>query len=252
MQPTTFLPQRNDLVFDRSHWPSVSRLHAEIRFEEGHCQLTDLGSTNGTFLNGQRVSATTEIQVGSTIQVSLEGPALSVELIEPLDVTPRFAETFIDEEAAKQQHALWAQARSSKVESSAVVSKVPVDTPNLAKLPSDEPPASDHDPEPVVLTDRAPANSFPILICENGPPNQIGHRFVLKKDRMLLGRDVAADISIDETAAGVSRRHAELLRRGNGDFEIVDLNSFNGTLVNNQRIMQSIVLHEGDRVCSRS
>src|SRR5438132_5362946 len=76
--------QRNDLVFDRSHWPSVSRLHAEIRFEEGHCQLTDLGSTNGTFLNGQRVSATTEIQVGLTIQVSLEGPALSVELIEPL------------------------------------------------------------------------------------------------------------------------------------------------------------------------
>ena len=240
--------QRNDLVFDRSHWPSVSRLHAEIQFEEGHCQLTDLGSTNGTFLNGRRISATTEIQVGSTIQVGQEGPALSVELIEPLDVTPRFGETFIDEDAAKHQHALWAQAQSSKVESSAVVSKVPVDTPNLGKLPSDEPPAPDHHPQPVVLTDRAPANSSPILICENGPPNQIGRRFVLEKDRMVLGRDVAADISIDEAAAGVSRRHAELLRRDNGDFEIVDLNSFNGTLVNNQRIMQSIVLHDGDRV----
>jgi len=34
---------------------SVSRQHAEIRLEEGRCLLVDLGSTNGTFLNGSRI-----------------------------------------------------------------------------------------------------------------------------------------------------------------------------------------------------
>jgi hypothetical protein len=35
--------------------PGVSRHHAEIRVEDGECVLVDLGSTNGTFVNGQPV-----------------------------------------------------------------------------------------------------------------------------------------------------------------------------------------------------
>ena len=33
----------------------VSRHHCEITFQDGHAELKDLGSTNGTYLNGQRV-----------------------------------------------------------------------------------------------------------------------------------------------------------------------------------------------------
>ena len=33
----------------------VSRYHAEIRLEEGSQVLLDLGSSNGTFLNGKRI-----------------------------------------------------------------------------------------------------------------------------------------------------------------------------------------------------
>jgi len=36
--------------------PSVSEKHAEIRFLDGHWQIKDLGSSNGTQLNGSEVT----------------------------------------------------------------------------------------------------------------------------------------------------------------------------------------------------
>jgi hypothetical protein len=51
--------------------PGVSRHHAEIRVEDGEVVLVDLGSTNGTFVNGQpvrRVTLTdgTKVTLGRT------------------------------------------------------------------------------------------------------------------------------------------------------------------------------------------
>ena len=45
----------------------------------------------------------------------------------------------------------------------------------------------------------------------------------------------------------VSRRHAELRRSGNGDWQIVDLGSTNGVKVNGRRIDQ-VALRDGDRI----
>jgi pSer/pThr/pTyr-binding forkhead associated (FHA) protein len=42
----------NDLVLND---PSVSRFHAEIRYEDSQFLLIDLGSSGGTFLNNQKV-----------------------------------------------------------------------------------------------------------------------------------------------------------------------------------------------------
>jgi pSer/pThr/pTyr-binding forkhead associated (FHA) protein len=59
---------RNDLVLDDS---TVSAEHARIRLENGRFVLYDLGSTNGTFLNGHRIQKQTlidgdEIAIGRT------------------------------------------------------------------------------------------------------------------------------------------------------------------------------------------
>ena len=43
-----------DIVVDD---PGVSRRHAEIRLDGGGAALRDLGSTNGTFVDGERASA---------------------------------------------------------------------------------------------------------------------------------------------------------------------------------------------------
>jgi hypothetical protein len=45
----------NDLVFDAADDEGVSGFHAEIRIAERRAQIVDKGSTNGTFVNGDRV-----------------------------------------------------------------------------------------------------------------------------------------------------------------------------------------------------
>ncbi len=45
----------------------VSRKHLEIRTENGFSTAVDLGSTNGSYVNGQKVAGTMELTDGSTI-----------------------------------------------------------------------------------------------------------------------------------------------------------------------------------------
>jgi hypothetical protein len=47
--------------------PSVSRNHASIKIEDETIALTDLGSTNGTFVNGERVSGTRTLGDGDVL-----------------------------------------------------------------------------------------------------------------------------------------------------------------------------------------
>jgi len=49
--------------------PNVSRQHAEIRPRGGSWVLTDLGSTNGSQLNGRRLAAPTVLKPGDEIEL---------------------------------------------------------------------------------------------------------------------------------------------------------------------------------------
>ena len=46
---------------------AVSRLHAELRLEDGRWLLADLGSTNGTRLNGWRIDGPVEVRPGDQV-----------------------------------------------------------------------------------------------------------------------------------------------------------------------------------------
>lgn len=47
----------------------VSRRHAEVRFEGGRYHLQDLGSTNGTYVNGNRVDGSRALSPGDLIEI---------------------------------------------------------------------------------------------------------------------------------------------------------------------------------------
>ncbi len=49
--------------------PAASRRHAEVLPREGDWYVRDLGSTNGTFLNGERLGAERELRPGDAIQI---------------------------------------------------------------------------------------------------------------------------------------------------------------------------------------
>lgn len=55
-----------DVVLDD---PYASEFHLRLVSQENGMMLHDLGSTNGTYVNGRRVSAPTSLKHGDTIQV---------------------------------------------------------------------------------------------------------------------------------------------------------------------------------------
>ncbi len=56
----------NDLVIDESH---VSGDHAKLISRDEQVFVEDLGSTNGTFVNGKRVSSPVVLNTGDTVQL---------------------------------------------------------------------------------------------------------------------------------------------------------------------------------------
>ena len=79
------------------------------------------------------------------------------------------------------------------------------------------------------------------LTMRSGPTP--GKTFPLEKQEILLGRDLANDISISDPE--VSRRHARLLMQEDNVI-IEDLGSTNGTFLNGQRIASPQQLRAGD------
>jgi DNA-binding winged helix-turn-helix (wHTH) protein len=57
----------NDVMVD-DRW--VSRYHAEVRHDEHGYLAVDLGSKNGTFVNGRRIGAPTTLADGDVLQVA--------------------------------------------------------------------------------------------------------------------------------------------------------------------------------------
>lgn len=59
-----------------------------------------------------------------------------------------------------------------------------------------------------------------------------------------IGRDLQNDIVINDCI--VSRHHCQIIRDDSGRFQVVDLNSKNGTYVNGHRISGNVILSDKD------
>jgi ABC-type multidrug transport system ATPase subunit len=206
-------PDQCDLVFHQSKWLMVSRLHAKISYRSGKFYVEDLGSRQGTYVNGQRITSPTEVALGARIQFGEQGPVVSIDA------------TYAQSEAA------------TRVVETPLAPK-PVSTATVTALHQQ----SSNVTQPVAR--RTP----PSLVLESGSAKKGESRFEITKERIILGRDAGAEVQVEAPTQVVSRRHAEISRRGDGRYVVTDLQSFNGTLVSGQRISQPTVLKNGDTV----
>jgi RsiW-degrading membrane proteinase PrsW (M82 family) len=79
-----------DVVVNERLYPGVSRRHAELRSAAGGWQLCDLNSSNGTYLNGGRVTGCRPLRVGDRLRIDTEGPEFifSAQVASSLDAAP--------------------------------------------------------------------------------------------------------------------------------------------------------------------
>ncbi len=232
-------PSTCHIVFEQARWPMVSRNHAEIRWREGRWLLVDTNSSFGTLLNGRRISEPSDIQQGSKIQFGAGGPSMIVLFIDAAAPKPvakadadKGYDTHRDAKLEKLNKPQQPQPQTGAYPSVSAHAQPPIP-------PSQQPPFANQ-PHQMAQT-IAPA--FELINMSTGQLRRIP----VNKPVLSIGRDPSNDIVLDASSAVVSRRHAEL-KQQNTQFFIHDLGSFNGTLVNDQRITAPTPVYDTDRI----
>jgi pSer/pThr/pTyr-binding forkhead associated (FHA) protein len=134
-----FVLEKNEYIIGREQTaditisdPEISRRHARLFFQNGSYIIEDLGSTNGTFVNGQKISGPYLLRPGEVVNF---GEHVSV-LYESVQIDPNA--TVVSSSAV-----------APKAPISAAPAKTPLYTPPPA--PSNPPPAAAQQPFPAPI-----------------------------------------------------------------------------------------------------
>lgn len=101
----------NDIVLDD---PDVSGNHAEIRKEGSSFFLVEMGSTNGTFVNGQKVSGRQEIKAWNTVSFAkIEAEVVDTERPRPTQVSRAISDEELGVSGQDQSSGQWVLEGSS-------------------------------------------------------------------------------------------------------------------------------------------
>lgn len=205
---------------------NVSRRHARLVRQSGHVLIEDLGSYNGTRINGERIQGPSEIHDGDLVQIGDYDLALQTaeaSTSAPARAASRQPE---DDEAADEapddEHDdTPPPASAPRQHSTAVIRMDQVEMTRSRKV-------VDLDPE------KAPR----LVVLST---DFKGAEFACIRTELRLGRTDDNDISIDHRS--VSSTHAKLVREDNGEWRIIDMQSANGLTVNGETYAQSALRH---------
>ncbi len=210
----------------------LSRKHARFALEDGDPVVEDLDSSNGTYVNDQRIVGAHRLKAGDRIRLggtTLEfSPAPELGSVTRLQLT-RTREIPGDLTKARPVPIEATQARA-----------IP---DQLGNATSDGPQAPRR-PEPPVLRGPtfAPPGSDGELIILSGPGAGTATAVTATAT---IGREPECDLQVLDSE--VSRLHAKVTIR-DGRASIDDLHTVNGTFVNSERILEPYTLAPGDRI----
>jgi ABC transport system ATP-binding/permease protein len=159
-----------------------------------------------------------------------DGPALSCSLGLAQAAGPH--QTAIADRPAPAAAGAQARVESPPVRPSPVQPRLPDGQPARDWAPRDQPPR-DQSPRDWPPRDLAPPIGSPGRADSQAPPRPPSAIMSLRTTRIRIGR--AADNDVVVSDLSVSRYHAQLRKTGRG-YEIIDLDSHNGTFLNGQRI----------------
>jgi pSer/pThr/pTyr-binding forkhead associated (FHA) protein len=201
----------NEIVLLDDH---ISRHHATFRLADGVVWLKDMGSANGTFVNGTRISGGCRLFHGDQVAFDVLGFQLVGKGAELTDI--RRVDTD-DSKAAPPPLQPSSGATADTTEVAVVEELSAVDIPESSETGA-------------------------YLLGASEPVS--GLAFRTRIGRTIIGRDRSCDVQITDPT--VSARHAEIVARP-GSATITNLLATNGTRVNGQAI-QSSDLKDGDLV----
>jgi ABC-type multidrug transport system ATPase subunit/pSer/pThr/pTyr-binding forkhead associated (FHA) protein len=236
-----------DLVVDQ---PTVSDRHCRLtRTVDGEF-LEDLGSANGTFLNGVRVrgrvrvSRCDRITLGKRVPMPWPPDLPSQAPPVPARVITvgraRDNDVVIDEPMVSGRHArIVVEGGCARIEDLGSSNGTALNAPErrIDSAPLDE--------ADVVFLGSYRIPAARLLHAGDEPAADAPSRIAVRGPAVLFGRDRACDQVLDYPM--VSRRHARLSRVGDA-IQIEDLGSSNGTYVNGVRVRAPVVVRPGDRI----
>ncbi len=234
-----------DIVVDR---PTVSGHHCRLSRTHGGFILDDLGSSNGTFVNGVRISTPTNVAKGDTITLGRTVPMPWPNVFEPSKPAAdtisigRRAENdvVLDYPMVSGFHAqIVKDSAGTWIEDLSPTNGTALGSPGnniqRAKFAADD----------VVYFGSLRVPASRLLTGKLGMGEQPHTSLTVLEKTTVLGRSKDCDQVLDDPK--VSRRHAKLTR-SDSRLMVEDLNSANGTYVNGKRIRGAVVISPGDIV----
>ncbi|MFP3990380.1 FHA domain-containing protein [Streptomyces sp. E11-3] len=222
-----------DVVIDDAR---VSWRHATISWGGRSWVIEDHGSTNGTFVQSQRIHHM-EIGPGSAVHLgnATDGPRVNLTdaaagMAAHQAQQPHQAQQYGQQAPHQQQphqqqpqqgHADWAQQQGHQQAPQQVPQQQGWQQPAQQQVPQQTPGAGGAAGAPPVYGDRSPTTF---------------HQLALGRV-MRIGRALENDLVVSDLQ--VSRHHAEFHATPDGQFQIHDLGSHNGTYVNGVPIAKS-------------
>jgi pSer/pThr/pTyr-binding forkhead associated (FHA) protein len=194
----------------------VSGNHARAAFRGGAWVLEDVGSTNGTFLDEQRlaVGQSVPIATGSVMRFGTAGPRFHVEAAAERKLVPTLVEG------------------------------QPAVSPSDKTVQMDGLPEAPRKPTPPAAKDTG-ERKIRIVLREDRTGDVVTGEGV----RLRIGRGRECELRpVQEGDTTVSRVHAEIALRADGAIVIRDANSRNGTSVNGDQLTAEYEIREGDYI----
>ena len=203
--------------------------------------LEELATAATSYIRDEGLNVLTAVNVTFTTDASLDTGRLSITTAisgQQSDGEPVLAEPEVEFAPVPEPEPASDLATPDPPVEPAEVLEPDVPPPAPADLP---PPVVTPAPEPLVIND--PPEPTPARAAFGAIVQRDGTRHPAGNSTLKLGRSTDNDIQIADGQA--SRHHAEI-RYDNGRHHIVDLNSTNGTLVNDNRITSAHALSHGD------